>query len=344
MRDRSIDPRLRLAAVVAGGVAIALTARYLMRRRRYFDPAGRTVLITGGSRGLGLVLARQLLHRGARVAICARDEAELARAKSQLSAISPEIHTIRCDLTQLQEIASMVDEISRTFGPIDVLINNAGIIQVGPAEHMTPEDYEQAMDIHFWAPYHLARSVIPQMRARGGGRIVNISSIGGKVPTPHLLPYVASKYALTGFSQALGTELARDNIYVTTVAPGLMRTGSPRNIDVKGQVRKEYAWFKVGDSLPGLSMDAERAAERIIDAFTHGDADLTLTLLARVGSRLHAMFPNLSAGLARAANWLLPAPGGHGDHGVKGWQAESAVSQSALTALTKRAARRNNEL
>src|SRR5204863_5194639 len=123
-------------------------------------------------------------------------------------------------------------------------------------------------------PLFTTLSVLPAMRRQGEGRIVNISSIGGKIAVPHLLPYDASKFALTGFSEGLRAELLKDGIYVTTVCPGLMRTGSPRNADFKGQHEAEYAWFSIGDSLPGMSMSAEAAAERIVTAFRQGEAEV----------------------------------------------------------------------
>src|SRR5207302_995684 len=148
----------------------------------------------------------------------------------------------------------MVDEVLDRFGRLHVLINNAGVIQVGPMEEMTLADYEDTMQTHFWAPLFTTLSVLPALRRQGEGRIVNISSIGGKIAVPHLLPYSASKFALTGFSEGLRAELLKDGIYVTTVCPGLMRTGSPRNADFKGQHRAEYAWFSISDSLPFFSM------------------------------------------------------------------------------------------
>ena len=161
---------------------------------------------------------------------------------------------------------------------VDVLINNAGVIQVGPLEHMEHEDFENAMATHFWGPLHLMLELIPSMRRRGFGRIVNISSIGGRVAVPHLAPYSASKFALTGLSDAVRAELAPYGIRVTTVCPGLMRTGSPMNAQVKGQHEAEYAWFAIADSLPGFSMSAERAADQILSACAHGDPELTISL------------------------------------------------------------------
>src|SRR6185437_14182851 len=173
------------------------------------------------------------------------------------------------------------------FGAVDVLVNNAGVIQVGPIEVMTHEDFELAMQAHFWGPLNTIMAALPGMRQRRSGRIVNISSIGGKVSVPHLVPYSASKFALVGLSEGLQAELAKDGIKVTTVCPGLMRTGSPRNADFKGKHRAEYAWFSISDALPGASMSAERAARQIIAACRRGDAEIILSLPANVAAKVH---------------------------------------------------------
>ncbi len=160
-----------------------------------YDFQGKVVLITGGSRGLGLVLAREFALEGAKLAICARDSEELKRAKSDLENRGAEVLDIVCDVRNQNEVDRMIEEVCRHYGQIDVLINNAGVIQVGPLEVQTKKDFEDAMNVHFWGPYYTMSAVIPQMRERGEGKIVNISSIGGKMNVPHLAPYCASKFA-----------------------------------------------------------------------------------------------------------------------------------------------------
>jgi short-subunit dehydrogenase len=229
------------------------------------------------------------------------------------------------------------------FGGIDVLVNNAGKIEVGPMQVMTLDDYREAMQTHFWAPLYTIMAAMPVMRRQGGGRIVNISSIGGKLSVPHLLPYSASKFALTGLSEGLRAELARENIIVTTICPGLMRTGSPRNATFKGEHRAEYAWFTISDSLPLISMQAERAARRIITACKRGEAEVVLTVQAKLAVLFHGIFPGLTSDLFRLVNRLLPAAGGIGTARAKGYESESALAPSWLTALSERAAANNNE-
>jgi NAD(P)-dependent dehydrogenase (short-subunit alcohol dehydrogenase family) len=330
-----------LIAAAAGGAALWALGR---RLRRHYDLDGKVAIVTGGSRGLGLLIARRLAARGARVAICARDEAELDRAKADLEARGAEVLALVCDLAEREQIDRFVEGVRGHFGRVDVVVNNAGVIQVGPMEVMSVEDYDHAMRVHFWAPLYLTLAVLPEMRERGEGRIVNISSIGGKLSIPHLLPYSASKFALTGLSEGLHAELAKDGILVTTICPGLMRTGSPRNAEFKGKHRAEYAWFAVCDSLPAASLAADRAARQIVTALERGDAEVVLSLPAQLAARFHGLFPAATAEVLGAVNtWLLPGPGGIGSESRAGRESESAVTRSPLTLLTKRAAARNNE-
>lgn len=331
------------ALITAGGLGFLLAARAVVRWWQEYDLRDKVVLITGGSRGLGLIMARQLLHQGARVAICARDETELECARSDLNQHHGRVLTVPCDITDQRQVNTMVQAVQRYFGWIDVLINNAGIIQVGPVESMTLEDYDEAMKVHFWGPLYTVLAVLPDMRQRREGRIVNISSIGGKISMPHLLPYNASKFALVGFSEGLRAELAKDNIVVTTVCPGLMRTGSPRNAFFKGQHRAEYAWFSISDALPLLSQSAERAASQIIAACKRGDAEVVLSLPAKLATTVHSLFPHGTVDLLGLVNRLLPDPGGVGTARLAGKDSSSPLSPSWLTTLNDKAAQRNNE-
>jgi NAD(P)-dependent dehydrogenase (short-subunit alcohol dehydrogenase family) len=244
----------------------------------------------------------------------------------------------------VEEVREFVRAVLERWGQIDVLVNNAGIIQAGPVECMTPEDFETAMQTHFWGPLRMIEAVLPGMRGRGGGRIVNIASIGGKVSVPHLLPYNSSKFALVGLSEGLRNELAREGITVTTVCPGLMRTGSPRNAFFKGRHRAEYAWFSIGSSIPGLTMSSQRAARQIIEACRRGDAEAILSMPAKVAARANALFPETTARVLSLVNRLLPRPGGINAQNARGSDSQSAWSPSLLTALSDRAAVRNNEV
>jgi len=332
---------VKTAAIALGAVALG---RFLWRRWNEYDLHGKTVLVTGGSRGLGLVLAREFAANGARVAICARDEQELQTASEDLQNRGAEVAAIKCDVTNMSEVEDMVRRVRERFGKIDVLVNNAGTIQVGPLEVMKREDFEHTMRAHFWGPLNTILAVLPEMRERGDGRIVNISSIGGKIAVPHLVPYSASKFALVGLSKGLNAELRKDGIVVTTVCPGLMRTGSPRNANFKGKHRDEYAWFSISDSLPVTSIKAERAARQIVDACKQGRAELVITIQAKMAVTFDALFPELSADLMAVVNRVLPGPGGIGERTAKGRESTSSWSPSWLTRLTEEAAMNNNEV
>jgi len=334
----------RTAMLVAGGATALAIGRALSQRSEPYDFRGKVVLITGGSRGLGLVLARAFSQEGARLALCARDPEELERVREELQPRGIPLLTLTCDVTSAEQVQQMVDRVVEHFGRIDVLINNAGVIQVAPFEMMTHDDYDEAMKVHFWGPLYTIENVLPYMRKQQAGRIVNISSIGGKISVPHLLPYCASKFAQVGFSQGLRAELAKDGIVVTTVCPGLMRTGSPRNAMFKGQHQAEYAWFSISDSLPGISMDARNAAQQVVEACRYGKAEVVLSLPTKFATTFHALFPGLTADLLGLVNRVLPGPKGLKHERRKGSESQSSWSPSWLTKPTEEAAARNNEI
>jgi NAD(P)-dependent dehydrogenase (short-subunit alcohol dehydrogenase family) len=312
--------------------------------RRRFSFEGKVALVTGGSRGLGLVIARKLVAAGSRVIILARDPAEIRRALSDLRSLGGQAYGIICDVQEQQQVEAAIREALALHGSIDLLFNVAGMIQVGPLENMRIEDFHAAMATNCWGVLHTTLAVRPHMRARGWGRIVNVASLGGKRAVPHMLPYTTSKFALVGLSTALRTELAKEGILVTTVSPGLMRTGIPRNALFKGQHQKEYLWFSISDSLPLISMSAERAADEILHACRNGQAELILSGLGKAAAVAQSLFPNLSSEILSLVNqYLLPEPGGIGAHSARGYESKSAYSPSWITTLTERAAVRNNE-
>lgn len=328
----------------AAGLGLYLAANAIYREANRYNLNGKVVLITGGSRGLGLVLARALTLQGARIAICARTSEQLDKAKLELERLTGNsVLAMNTDVTDQEQVTNMINDVIRYYGRIDVVINNAGTIQVGPVESMTINDFEQAMKTNFWAALYTINAVLPHFIEKKGGRIVNISSIGGKVAVPHLLPYSASKFALTGLSEGLHAELKKHNILVTTVIPNLMRTGSPRNITVKGDHEAEYAWFKISDSMPLLSQQAEHAAKSIIKAIQYGDGEVTLTITAKLATIVKEIAPNLVNSILTVANLLLPD--NNSEQEKKGFEAESKMSTGGpVTALSDQAAAVNNEV
>lgn len=300
---------MRYPNSLIAGLAVAGAAGFVARRllKTKYSFAGKVVVITGGSRGLGLALARRLAWERARIALVSRDRAELARAAEDLHGRGArEVFTFPCDVRKKGQIEQTMREIMTCFGRIDVLINNAGTITVGPMASMTHEDYEISMDLHFWGPLYAIEAALPHLREAGSGRIVNIASFGGKLAVPHMAPYCASKFALVGLSDGLRAELAEEGIAVTTVCPGLLRTGSHLNAFFKGDNEAEFSWFAGGIAIPGSAMSAETAARHIIEACRSGRPDLTLSLKAKAAVIAQAVMPNTTARIASLVNRFMP--------------------------------------
>ena len=302
-------------------VSAAVVACLAASKRRRFPVQGKVVLITGGSRGLGLALAEAFGRAGARLVLVARDGEELARARALLvergaAASAEHVTALVCDLTDAAATEQMIATATMLLGRIDVLINNAGIITVGPVENQPLETFREAMEVNYFGMLHATLAVLPQMLARASSRraedsaaIVNIASVGGKVAVPHLLPYSASKFAAVGWSQGLHAELRSKGIRVTTVCPGLMRTGSPGKALFVGDRAREFRWFHLGASLPLVSCSADHAAARILEAVETGEGELAISPQAAIAARLAQVAPALTAGLSSLVNsLLLPAP------------------------------------
>jgi len=340
-----MNGKIGLAAAMVGGAGYWAFSH--LRRRSWIDVRGKVVLITGGSRGLGLATAREFGSRGSIVAICARDEAELNRAHGDLSRRGVQAHTFVCDVTDRNQVSAMVGEILNRLGQIDILVNNAGIIEVAPLSDITIEDFERAMGVMFWGVLHATLSVLPSMRQRGRGSIVNVTSIGGKVSIPHLLPYCCAKFAAVALSEGLRSEVAAWGIRVTTIVPGLMRTGSHLNARFKGKERDEYAWFAMGAATPLVSIASGRAARSILRATIRGQGEKILSVPADVLARLHGLAPGLNGELLKIANYLLPHGEGHSKATRPGHQMEAELESGiwkTITKLGQKAAESLNEI
>lgn len=339
---------MNTATKVLAGAGLAFAAyqgaQFLLRRSRAFDWRGRTAIVTGGSRGLGLVLARQLVEKKVRVLICARTQEDVDAAVEELRGRGGQVVGVPCDVRDPQEMRALAELVTAEWGRIDLLFNVAGIMQVGPLDEMTREDFREAMETNCWGPLNTVLAVLPAMRKRGWGRIVNVASIGGKRAVPHMLPYDTSKFALVGLSNGLRTELMQDGIFVTTACPSLMRTGSPRNATFKGRHREEYAWFSIGGSLPLVSISAEDAAEQILQACQNGDGEVYIANTLSPAVLASQLAPQLTQEVLALVNQFLPQPGGIGKKAAYGYQSESKLSPSWLTLLGEQAAQRNNEL
>jgi short-subunit dehydrogenase len=336
----------QLMRFIALAIAFLSGLIWLDRRSREqsYDLRGKTILITGGSRGLGLVMAHQLIDVGARVAICARDGEELERAQIELRQRGSEVLALTCDMTEQAQIEPMIRQVKEQWGAIDVLINNAGTDIISAVENLSMQDYDYLMKLHFWAPLYTTYAVLPDMQERKSGRIVNISSVGGKLPSPHMVAYCASKFALVGLSGGMRTELAKDGISVTTVCPGMIHTGVIDHAIVKGQHQKEFAWFSIGDSLPFFSASAEKVARVTIAGFRRGAGEVIVPLSTWVSVKFYELFPDLNTNLFAFGNRFLPKPDGYRKEGAFGKDSYSAWAPSWLTYLSDRAARQNNEI
>ncbi|HZQ42886.1 MAG TPA: SDR family oxidoreductase [Acidobacteriaceae bacterium] len=314
---RSLNP-LFLAGLGAGFAAAAIATTRALRAAP--PPHGAVVLITGGSRGLGYAIASRFARRPVRLVLVARDRLELMTAQQTLIDEHPHLrpedfYLFDGDLCHPAECQRLVEEVFAHFGRIDVLVNDAGIIEVGPAEAQSLDSFYRAMHIHFYAPLHILWAALPRLRQQypmpGWNRrcaIVNIASIGGKVTVPHLLPYAASKFALVGFSEGLHAELRKDNILVTTVCPGLMRTGGENHAHFTGDVEAEKRWFMFSAKTPGIATTPEHAACRIYSAVTHGCAEIIITPHAWLAARVHGVCPATSQLFASLVNqYVLPS-------------------------------------
>jgi short-subunit dehydrogenase len=317
---------------VAATAAVALAAREARRRlAARYDLGGKVALVTGGSRGLGFALADELASKGARLAICARDEERLERARMLLAARGADVRPFRCDVSDREQVETMVAGIGR----IDVLITNAGVIGVGPLETQRVEDFEQMHGIMFWGVVYPTLAVLPQMLARGDGRIANVTSIGGKISVPYLLPYNAAKFAAVGFSEGLRAELAGKGVSVTTVVPGLMRTGSYVAALFKGQRRTLYNLFTPIATTPLTTISGRRAARKIVAAMERGDPELILTAHANLVARANGLAPALMQRVLGGVTRVLPK-GGSAEP-IPGLEIDSALDDSFVTALGRKA-------
>jgi short-subunit dehydrogenase len=300
-------------------------------------------VVTGASRGLGFLIARELAERGHDLVLNARSEPGLAIAAAELQEKGATVVTVAGDVADLATGQRLVDAALERFDRLDVLVANAGSISVGPALAMRAHDFTGAMDVMFYGVLHPVLAALPVLAERGSGKVLIISSIGGKLPAPHLLPYVAAKHAAVGFAEGLRVDMARHGVSVTCAVPGLMRTGSPRNALFTGDQAAEHRWFTLGDSLPLVSMDAERAARQLVRAVLRGRAEVAPTPLAKIGMRVHGVAPATTMRLIGLVERLLPS-----DETPRPMRPGHAVEKparwfGAVTALTRRAARRYHQ-
>ncbi|KGN29833.1 short-chain dehydrogenase [Knoellia sinensis KCTC 19936] len=268
-------------------------------------------------------MSAELVGRGLRVHGCARDPEELDRARSLITngdvgsntraaqglSSRGEFVGYVCDVTNAEAdaVSAWVDEVKAAEGRIDVAIHVAGIIQVGPVEATSLGHFRDAIDTMLLGPVHLCLAVLPTMLEVDAGRIGIVSSVGGVVAVPHLLPYSVAKFGAVALSEGLQAELSGTGVTATTIVPGLMRTGGHVHAQFIGDARRDYAWFALGAPLPLLSISAERAARRIVDGVLAGRSQVELTPLTWVGRRVHGLAPGTTSRVLGLVARALPS-------------------------------------
>lgn len=220
------------------------------------DIASKTIWITGASSGIGEAMAMSAAARGARLVLSARRRDELERVRAQCPDPAA-VAVLPVDLTQFDADA-LAQQAASFFGPIDILVNNAGITQRSTVLDTSMQVYRRIMELDFFAPAALSKAVLPDMRARGAGHVVVISSVVGKMGTPLRSGYAAAKHALHGFFESARAELWRDGIHITLVCPGFIRTEVSRNA-----ITADGGRHGKMDEAQDKGMDALRCAEKI---------------------------------------------------------------------------------
>ena len=197
---------------------------------------GKVALVTGGSRGIGLAIARALVAEGVKVSVTGLSDAHLSDARSQIESAGPSaVETLRADVRRYDDIERAIGATVGRFGGLDILINNAGVAIFADVAVMTPAQWSDIIDTNLTGLFNACHAAIPHLRRRGGGSIINISSLSGTNPFVKGAAYCASKAGVNAFSEAMMQELRYDNIRVSYVAPGSVATGFAQGDASKGQ-------------------------------------------------------------------------------------------------------------
>jgi len=221
---------------------------------------GQVAIVTGGSRGIGFAIARSLVAEGVQVAVTGRDAAHLSAARPKLEAAGPSsVETLQADVRSYDDVKRAVDATVARFGGLDILVNNAGIGIFKEVAAMTPAEWYEVIDTNLTGVFHACRAALPHLRRRGGGFIINVSSLAGKNPFAEGAAYCASKSGLNGFSEALMQEVRYDNIRVSYVMPGSVATG-----------------FSSGDAAKGADwkISPDEVAEVVVNLLRHNPRSL----------------------------------------------------------------------
>jgi 3-oxoacyl-[acyl-carrier protein] reductase len=218
---------------------------------------GKVALVTGGSRGIGLAIARALVHEGVQVAVTGRHPAHLSAARPTIEAAGPgKIETLQADIQKEEDVTRAVDATAARFGGLDFLINNAGVGLFADVAAMTAAQWSEVIDTNLTGVFYACHAALPHLKKRGGGFIINISSLAGKNPFAQGAAYCASKAGLNAFSEALMQEVRYDNIRVSYVMPGSVATG------FTGDEQKGADWKIAAEEVAEVVLDLLRLNAR----------------------------------------------------------------------------------
>ena len=239
----------------------------------------KVVLITGASSGIGAAIARLFAREGAKLALAARS---LDKLRALAASLGPDTLPLQTDMADPAQVRQMVRRTIERFGRLDILVNNAGVGMYAAVSNMLPEQFEQVVATNWMGPVYAIQSAIPYMRKQGGGQIINISSVAGKVAIPWMGAYCSTKFALNALSDSLRMELAPDHIQVLSVCPGRIETPFVRN-----------AFRDVATKpLPTDGISAERVARATLRASLHGKREIVVPASNWALVAIHNLFPH----------------------------------------------------
>ncbi|MCA9534310.1 MAG: SDR family oxidoreductase [Myxococcales bacterium] len=250
------------------------------------NPPSRVALVTGGASGIGRCLAERLVRSGAVCVVADRNQALVEETAAALGC-----HGVALDVRDVGQVAAAVAEITASRGPIDLLINSAGITRAGETHGLAYDDWKDVIDVNLYGVVNCVHAVYPQMVGRRAGQIVNIASIAGLFPAAGQVSYVASKYAVVGLSQALRAEAACHGVRVSVVCPGIIDTPMTRNLSVKAEKASRI------EGLIPRGIPVERCADDILAGMERNDATILIGGLARSLYALNRASPRLAGAL-----------------------------------------------
>jgi 3-oxoacyl-[acyl-carrier protein] reductase len=220
---------------------------------------GKVCVVTGGTKGIGYAIAEALLKNGAKVLICGRSRSDVQAAAEKLSAFG-QVEAASCDVRDEDHVRMLFEHCAASFGGVDIAINNAGIGIMGKTvEEMSGDEFRQTLETNLFGVFYACHHAIPHLKRRGGGYIINISSLAGQNAHPRMAAYNASKFGLNGFSEALMQEVRQDNIKVSYICPGSVNTEFGGD-----SVSDQKSWQIQPEDIAQVVLDLLRMNERAL--------------------------------------------------------------------------------